>query len=184
MQLFWEKGYEGTATADLVKAMGVQPASLYRTFGNKEQLFQRALERYLAGPVSFMREALQEPTAFEVARRILRESALFLSDRRNPRGCLTIQAAMVGGDESLAVRQDLVRLRVRAQDALRRRLERAKEEGDLPPEADARDLAQFVTAVFQGMTVQSINGAKRDELLRLAETAMRTWPQCREQPGQ
>jgi hypothetical protein len=56
---------------------------------------------------------------------------------------------------------------------LRRRFERAKSEGDLPKDADDAALARFVTALFQGMTVQAINGASRKELLRLAETALR-----------
>jgi hypothetical protein len=59
---------------------------------------------------------------------------------------------------------------------LRRRFERAKSEGDLPNGADAADLARFVTALFQGMTVQAINGARRDDLLRLSDAALRIWP--------
>ena len=31
-------------------------------------------------------------------------------------------------------------------------------------------------AVGQGMTVQAINGASRDDLLRLADMALRAWP--------
>jgi hypothetical protein len=70
----------------------------------------------------------------------------------------------------------LIALRVKEQDALRRRLERAKSEGDLRNDADAADLARFVTAIYQGMTVQAINGASREDLLRLADTALRLWP--------
>jgi hypothetical protein len=59
---------------------------------------------------------------------------------------------------------------------LRRRFEQAKSEGDLPSDADAADLARFVTALFQGMTVQAINGTSRKDLLRLSDTALRIWP--------
>jgi hypothetical protein len=48
---------------------------------------------------------------------------------------------------------------------IRPRFERAKSEGDLPNDADAADLARFVTALFQGMTLQAINGASREDLL-------------------
>jgi hypothetical protein len=84
---------------------------------------------------------------------------------------------LVGGVEGERVRRELVALRVKEQDALRRRFERAKSEGDLPNDADAADLARFVTTIYQGMTVQAINGARREDLLRLAETALRIWPQ-------
>jgi hypothetical protein len=89
---------------------------------------------------------------------------------------MTIQAALAGGVEGEPIRRKLIALRVKEQDALRRRFERAKSEGDLPNDADAADLARFVTALFQGMTVQAINGASREDLLRLSDTALRTWP--------
>jgi len=176
MRVFWQKGYEGTSTHDLTVVMGIQPGSLYGTFGNKEELFRRVLARYLAGPVAFMHKALQEPTAYAVAERILRESAVFLTRRQTPRGCMTIQAAMVGGAQAESVRRKLTRLRVKEERALRERFERAKKEQDLPDDCDAADLARFVTCVFQGMTVQSVNGAKRKQLLRTADMALRNWP--------
>jgi hypothetical protein len=89
---------------------------------------------------------------------------------------MTIQAALVGGVESEPIRRKLIALRVKGQDDLRERFERAKSKGNLPNDADAADLARFVTAVYQGMTVQAINGASRDDLLRLSETALQIWP--------
>jgi AcrR family transcriptional regulator len=175
MHVFWRKGFEGASLNDLTAAMGIQPASLYKAFGNKRTLFEKALARYLAGPVAFVHDALNEPTAYAVADRILRRTAEFLTEGRSQRGCMTIQAALAGGVEGEPIRRKLIALRVKEQDALRRRFERAKSEGDLPNDADAADLARFVTALFQGMTVQAINGASREDLLRLSDTASRTW---------
>jgi AcrR family transcriptional regulator len=176
MHVFWRKGFEGASLNDLTAAMGIQPASLYKAFGNKRTLFEKALARYLTGPVAFVHDALNEPTAYAVADRILRRTAEFLTEGRSQRGCMTIQAALAGGVEGEPIRRKLIALRVKEQDALRRRFERAKSEGDLPNDADAADLARFVTALFQGMTVQAINGASREDLLRLSDTALRTWP--------
>lgn len=176
MHVFWRKGFEGSSLKDLTGAMGIQPTSLYVAFGNKQSLFEQALARYLAGPAAFVHAALAEPTAYAVAERILCQTAEFLAERRLRRGCMTIQAALAGGKKAEAVRRKLIALRVKEQDALRRRFERARSEGDLPKDADAAGLARFITAVFQGMTVQAINGATREELLRLAAMALRAWP--------
>jgi AcrR family transcriptional regulator len=176
MHVFWRKGFEGASLHDLTSAMGIQPASLYQAFGNKRTLFEKALARYLAGPVAFIHDALNEPTAYAVANRLLRRTAEFLTEGRSRCGCMTIQAALTGGTEGAAVRRKLIALRVKEQDALRHRFERARSEGDLPRNANAADLARFVTALFQGMTVQAINGASRKDLLRLSDTALRTWP--------
>jgi AcrR family transcriptional regulator len=176
MHVFWRKGFEGASLNDLTAAMGIQPASLYKAFGNKRTLFEKALARYLAGPVAFVHDALNEPTAYAVADRILRRTAEFLTEGRSRRGCMTVQAALAGGVEGEPIRRKLIALRVEEQDALRRRFERAKSEGDLPNDADAADLARLITALYQGMTVQAINGASREDLLRLSDTALRIWP--------
>jgi len=176
MHVFWKKGYEGASLHDLTAAMGIQPASLYAAFGNKQAVFEQALTRYLAGPAAYMHAALEEPTAYAVAERTLCRTAELLAGRRGRHGCMTIQAALVGSEETEAIRRKLTRLRLREQNALRRRFERAKDEGDLPERADATGLADFITTVFQGMTVQAINGARRQELLRIAKTALRAWP--------
>ena len=87
-----------------------------------------------------------------------------------------VEAGQVGDEKTKAVRQTLIRLRVRAQNALRQRFEQSKSNGDLPEDADAPGLADLITCVFQGMTVQAINGARREQLLRIARTALRAWP--------
>jgi hypothetical protein len=59
---------------------------------------------------------------------------------------------------------------------LRRRLRRARAEGDLPPGADPGALAQFVTTLIDGIAVQASGGASRAQLRRAAAIALRAWP--------
>jgi hypothetical protein len=40
-------------------------------------------------------------------------------------------------------------------------------QGDLPTEADATDLARYISAILQGMAVQAAGGASREQLARL-----------------
>ncbi len=46
MLVFWEKGYKGITTRELAQAMGINQFSLYASFENKEELFNRALAHY------------------------------------------------------------------------------------------------------------------------------------------
>ena len=46
MELFRAKGYAATGMAELQAQMGIGRKSLYDTFGNKRQLFIKALQRY------------------------------------------------------------------------------------------------------------------------------------------
>jgi AcrR family transcriptional regulator len=176
LQVFWEKGYEGTSLADLTKAMGINRPSLYAAFGNKEALFRKALDRYTSGPAAYVSEALDKPTARGVVERLLGGAADLLTNPRNPRGCLMVHGALSCGNAADSIRQDLITRRARTEAALRHRFKRAKSQGDLPPDSEPGDLARYVATVAQGMAVQAAGGASRNELLRVVETVLRAWP--------
>jgi len=84
LYVFWRKGYEGTSLSDLTKTMGINRASLYAAFGDKEALFRKALERYRGGPAAYTQEALNETTARAVVERLLRGAADLTTAPRNP----------------------------------------------------------------------------------------------------
>lgn len=52
--------------AELTEALGMNKPSIYAAFGNKEELFRKALAKYLVGTVAFVSEALNQPTAQKV----------------------------------------------------------------------------------------------------------------------
>src|SRR5512143_3958779 len=58
LDVFWRKGYEGASICDLTEAMDINPPSLYAAFGNKEEVFRKALDRYVEMHDEFLREAL------------------------------------------------------------------------------------------------------------------------------
>jgi len=176
LRVFWEKGYEGASLADLTRAMGINRPSLYAAFGDKEALFRKALQRYTEGPAAYVREALDAPTARRVAERLLLGAADFLAGPRHPRGCLLVQGALSCGKEAEPIRRELVSSRAGNEKEIRRRLARAKAEGDLPPRADPAELARYITTVLHGLSVRAASGAGRAELRRVAQTALRAWP--------
>ena len=176
LHTFWRKGYEGTTLPDLTRAMGINRPSLYAAFGNKEELFRKALDRYAEGPAAHVGAALSAPTARAVVERFLQGTVELLTNPRNPKGCLGVHGALACGDAAESVRGELVARRLATQDALRQRLERAVAEGDLPADADCACLARYVATVAHGMAVQATGGATREELLRVMEMALRAWP--------
>ena len=177
LNVFWRKGYEGTTLPDLTKAMGINRPSLYAAFGSKEGLFRKALDRYAEGPACYVREALNEPTARAVAERLLSGAIDVVTGRRNPRGCLMVQGALACGEAAESVRRELVSRRLADEAAIRERFERAMSDGDLPVDSHPADLARYVVAVLHGIAVQAASGASRAELRRVAEMALRAWPE-------
>jgi hypothetical protein len=88
-----------------------------------------------------------------------------------------VQGALVCGEDADCIRKALVSRRVAIEVALRRRFERAKEEGDLAMDTNPADLSRYVITISQGMAVQAAGGASRADLQRVVATAMRSWPQ-------
>jgi AcrR family transcriptional regulator len=177
MYVFWAKGYEGASLSSLTRAMRINRPSLYAAFGNKEQLFRKVLDRYMDGPVAWFGEALAAPKARDVVEQIFLGTARMAENRSVPAGCLLVQGALACGNAS--ARTEVAARRVAAEVALRRRLQRAKREGDLPKNADPAELAHYVMTVVRGMAVQSAGGASRDQLHRVAQIALRAWPKAR-----
>ena len=176
MHVFWAKGYQGAALSDLTRAMRINRPSLYAAFGDKEQLFRKVLDRYMNGPLAYFGEALGAAKARDVVERIFLGAANMASDPRMPAGCLVVQGALACGDAARSVRKEIAARRAAAKAALRRRLQRAKREGDLPPTADPAELSHYVMTVLHGMAVQGADGASRDQLRRVAQIALRGWP--------
>ncbi|MGN6127551.1 MAG: TetR/AcrR family transcriptional regulator [Humibacter sp.] len=176
MTTFWAKGYEGASLADLTGAMGISRKSMYAAFGNKEQLFRVALDRYSAGPGSYVTEAMKAPTSREVARLFLTGSLQANTTPGLPTGCLGVQGALTTGESGIVARDILAEWRAGGQEQLRVRFQRAIEDGDLPESADAELIARYVMTIANGMAVQAAGGAAREDLQRVADAALRSWP--------
>ena len=176
VEVFWQKGYEGASLTDLTDAMGINRPSLYAAFGNKEALFCKALDRYANGPGVYTCEALEAPTAYEVARQLLVGAIRLTTGPTTPPGCMMVQSILVSSDDADAMRQEVAARRAAGLTRLRERLERARAEGDLPADSDPAVLAGYIFAVQQGISVHAAGGMAREELERIAELALRVWP--------
>ena len=175
LQVFWKKGYEGASLSDLTRAMRINRPSLYAAFGDKQSLFRRALDRYMAQETQYWQDAIAAPTSAEFVRRLLWGAADAMSRAGTPGGCLLVQGALTCGADAEPVRRTLATRRQAGELAIRDRLKRAKNEGDLPAEGDPATLARYLTTVMQGMAVQAAGGASRAGLRQVADTALRSW---------
>src|SRR5262249_38282092 len=136
---------------ELTRAMGVNRPSLYAAFGNKENLFRKALDCYVRTYAGAGSDAFAAPTARETASTLLYNVADFLGDRRNPPGCLITQTALSCAAGNEPIRDELNKRRDAVFTALRKRFQRSKREGDLPENTDPTALARYVSAAVYGM---------------------------------
>ncbi len=173
MRIFWEKSYEGATIADLTEAMGINRSSMYAAFGDKESIFRRVMERYRAERMTYIRQALAQSSLRKVVAGLIYGTAEFLSTPDNPRGCLLIQGALACGTDAEPVKQAMIDWRKGGQAALKKRLQQAQSEGELPREIQPGDFARYLSSVMAGLGVQAANGATRAEMRRVAEISLR-----------
>ena len=176
LRVFWSKGYEGASLSDLTEAMGITRPSLYAAFGNKEELFRKALDLYERDKQAYVGQALEAPTARGVALRLLYGALDMQITGEDPRGCLGVISSTACGADAESIRREVVARRASSDAALLKRFERAKAEGDLPDHIEPAGLVNYLGAVIQGLCLQGGAGAKPEDLRRLVETTMDLWP--------
>ncbi|MDI1360686.1 TetR/AcrR family transcriptional regulator [Methylotenera sp.] len=175
LHVFWLHGYEGTSMAELTEALGMNKPSIYAAFGNKEELFRKALAKYLEGPAAFVAEALNQPTAHRVVENFLFGAVEFLTNANTPRGCMVVQGALTCGEASAQIQKELMNHRQSYENALKQRFDLAVTQGDLPPHTNSAALAKYLATMHQGLSVQATSGATQAELTEVVNLAIQNW---------
>jgi AcrR family transcriptional regulator len=177
MELFWEKGYEGTTLEDLQASMGgISPPSFYNAFGSKEALFREAADLYVEMVGGPSVKALQETSdAREAMETMLRLTAEFLSQRGKPHGCLLVLGATKCAPANKGAQDYLRAIRQEAPKVIKQRLDRAVAEGDLTDTLDTNAVTAFYATVLHGLGVRAGDGASRSDLLAAVDGAMGAW---------
>lgn len=175
VEVFWRHGFAGASLSELTAAMGVNKPSVYGAFGDKAQLFQAALRRYIERNMGYVTDALERPTARECAQTFLVGNALAVTTPGRPAGCLSVQAATMP-DESgeYAV---LAQNRAAVQGLFADRFRRAIAEDDLPAGEDPDELATFLITLSSGFAIRAADGTPRESLLAMANRALTAFTQ-------
>jgi AcrR family transcriptional regulator len=176
LKVFWRKGYEAASLNDLTEAMGITRPSLYCAFGNKEDLFKKALDLYEREKMVFIDQALDKPTAYEAVRYLLTKGCEAQADSETP-GCMGVNGVLnMNGIASESVRQELQNVRLNVERKLHERFERAKQEGDVRADCDLNALTAYVLALSQGIALQASAGLGHAQLLGVVDLALQAWP--------
>ncbi|WP_284753210.1 TetR/AcrR family transcriptional regulator [Arthrobacter sp. efr-133-R2A-120] len=171
--VFWNHGYEGASLAELTHAMGINPPSLYKAFGSKEDLFFSVVDHYNATHGNFMAIAFAEETSgLALMRRLLLEAADHYASASYPGGCLVISAAVTVTPANRHVADHLAKMRNDNIAAMAEALTHDLNARRIPQNTDTKAMAAFVGATLQGMSQQARDGATKEDLTRIANYAI------------
>ncbi|MEV5610161.1 TetR/AcrR family transcriptional regulator [Streptomyces sp. NPDC052225] len=155
LELFQRRGYEATSMTDLVEHLGVGRASIYATFGNKQELYLKAVDRYTeTADSTVLAELAGDGPPLDAVRTVVRRfAAEAASDDQRFLGCLvTNTAAELGPHDTQAARR-VQRSWDHMETLLHATLTRAQARGELPGDRDPRALARLLLVLMQGIRV-------------------------------
>ena len=168
--LFWRKGFNGTTTAELVAALGVNRKSMYAEFGSKQGLFEAALAHYDGHQLSMVLRRLEAPEAsLDTIRGAFEGYARANEGRIRGLGCLLTNTAVDRGALEPSVGPFVDGYLARVAAAFRHALGRARAAGTLADTADVDQLAHFFTMSLVGMAA----------LVRAEAPVEQTWAAAR-----
>jgi len=157
LEVFWEKGYQGTSIKDLEERMALARSSIYNTFGDKEELFFQALSHYqhlqqaLAGA-----SLLRASSPLEGIRFLLEGLALESMKDKGRKGCFVVNATTELANQHAGL-NDLV---VRNKDAnlvlLEDLIRKAQAASEIPLDKNPAGLATFLFSSIQGLRVSAM----------------------------
>lgn len=167
--LFHEHGYDAVGVAELTRALGINPPSLYAAYGSKAGLYGRCLSLYLTEGNLPADEILRPGRQVSDAiRELFVRATEVYTKSRTKRGCMVSEG-------------------MRAVDSEVRLL--AKKQGDKAatfiehfiaqshPE-NARELADYAVVMLRGLSAEARAGCSRQRLIKVAHLAGEAFEAC------
>jgi TetR/AcrR family transcriptional repressor of nem operon len=173
IECFWRCGYEATSLRDLTAAMELTPPSLYNAFGDKEELFALALERYLERNTRGRLRRLEEtlPPKRAIARFFAEIVSHSIKDRER-KGCFLVNSALEIAPHHAQCRAVIAKQFHDIEGFFARCILAAQAEGAIPLDLDAGDVAKLLLGVLLGVRVLARTNPSRNVLEGVVRPAL------------
>jgi len=172
MRLFWQQGYEKTSMTDLVEHMGIHRRSLYDTFGDKHQLFLKAMDRFdnkisasLEGGVK------RSKTAVEALQFIF--ELMIEGEEDSPPGCLMVNSAVELAARDADVDTKSTEAFATAEQLLKDIIAWGQRDGQFTTDYEAGELAEYLHNAWVGLRVMARTSVSREKLHRIAQVSIK-----------
>jgi AcrR family transcriptional regulator len=171
---FWKTGYSGTSLDDISAATGMNRPSLRAAFGDKHEIYVKALSRYWEFKFESMRKAFDSGGSLAATLMRIYDASLsiYFSNDDQALGCFVVGTAITEapGDPEI---QRIVAEGFRTLDAnFEARFKLARAAGELKQDADLKALALLASATMHTLAIRARAGASRNDLRKLAQKAV------------
>ena len=174
MSVFWQKGYKATSMKDLVDEMGIQPGSIYNTFGDKHSLFIESIKHYGEVVTSNTIKILNvEGRRLENIRKFFQEMVDRPSDRQCI-GCLVVNTVVELAPHDEQVAEAVNTILKNIEKAFYNCLLKAQELGEISAESNIKALASYFASSTHGLLVTGKSAAGRHQMTAIVAVILST----------
>ncbi len=178
MHLFWQRGYKKTSVEDLINEAGINRFNLYETFGGKQGLYLKALDKYRDEVfLQRMKKIDDHKNGLQGIRDYFESLEKFLIDSKGDFTCLMMNSQIELVPKNKKVSEKVSFYFKKMEQTFYNALSRAKKESKLSNNSDLRDLAKFLTGSAQGMCVMSKSADSVEFLRAYTKTIIKTLEQ-------
>jgi TetR/AcrR family transcriptional regulator, transcriptional repressor for nem operon len=173
MECFWRRGYEATSLRDLTGAMGLTAPSIYNAFGDKQQLFGRALEQYLEHTTRQRLRRLQEELPpKEAIQRFFAEIVDHSINDRQRKGCFLVNSALEVAPHDAKCRGVIAAQFGSIEAFFRQCILAGQTDRTISPDIEASEVARLLLGVLLGIRVLARAKPRREILEGVARPAL------------
>ncbi|KQT26157.1 TetR family transcriptional regulator [Chryseobacterium sp. Leaf405] len=161
IEIFWHKGYNGTSAQDLVNHLAISRSSLYDTFGDKQKLFVKCLEKYQKQNQDAITELFRfSENIKDTLQAIFKQAVIESLEDRITKGCFmvnsSVELAMHDSEVAKIVQENTVTMINIFTDAI----QKGQGLGQISKKSDAKVLARFIFNNYSGIRVLARSGEK------------------------
>jgi AcrR family transcriptional regulator len=169
LKTFWGKGYGGTSVDDLAAAMSMSKPSVYAAFGNKQAVYEAAVNHYVSTIGStYLKPLMESPTLRAGLLGFYAAQIDVVMGKHGPLGCVVACTLPAEAGDSPEARSLLSAVLAQLDSAIHARIRTARMTGELPPDADPATMAQVVTSGMLALSIRARAGSSRRALTKLA----------------
>jgi len=173
VECFWRRGYEATSLRDLTASMGLTAPSIYNAFGDKQELFARALAHYLDRTTRNRLHRLEETLAPKGELHCFFAEIIEHSIKdRHRKGCFLVNSALEVAPHQAECRAVIAEQFGEIEDFFRRCILAAQADKTVSLDVKAGDVARLLLGVLLGIRVLARTKPDRDVLEGVVRPAL------------
>lgn len=169
--LFWRQGYKASSVTDLVHATGLNTASMYKEFGDKDGMFEAALERYRLHKIGPRFEILANEPNLKGVEAFL-ESVVNGATSAEYQGCLMMNHLAQKNSISPQAAKKIDDFCAMIEGLLKAALQNAQANGEIPADKDPAEAASFIMCCVHGLVLYGRHPDKKKVIPKLYDVIL------------